>query len=58
MANNFFKTLEDFRESVENGEEFNLKLNGIEYYIAYFGDDNVISEPIGVNEQKFTRFDE
>ena len=25
MANNFFKTLEDFRESVENGEEFNLK---------------------------------
>ena len=54
MANNFFKTLEDFRESVESGEEFNLKLNGI----GYFGDDNVISEPFGVNEQKFSSFDE
>ena len=58
MANNFFKTLEDFRESIENGEEFNLKLNGIEYHIGYFGDDNVISEPFGVNEQKFSSFDE
>ena len=57
MANNFFKTLEDFRESVESGEEFNLKLNGIEYYIGYFGDDNVISEPFGVNDLKFSSFD-
>ncbi|MGQ7374849.1 hypothetical protein ACTGY2_00465 [Streptococcus suis] len=56
--NSFFKSIDDFRESIECGEEFNLKLNGIEYYIGYSGDDNVISEPYGVNEKKFNTFDE
>lgn len=32
--------------------------NGTEYYIGYFGGDNVISEPFGVNKQVFRTFDE
>ncbi|HFI0405994.1 hypothetical protein PWH33_10995 [Streptococcus suis] len=56
--NRFFNSIDDFRESIECGEEFNLKLNGIEYYIGYSGDDNVISESYGVNEKKFSTFDE
>ncbi|HEM4050974.1 TPA: hypothetical protein U1W10_000958 [Streptococcus suis] len=56
--NSFFTSIDDFRESIECGEEFNLKLNGIEYYIGYSGDVNVISEPFGVNEKKFNTFEE
>lgn len=58
MKKTFFSSLDELKAGFDCNMEYDIKLNGYEYYIGYFGEDRVISEPFGVNAQKFSTFDE
>ncbi|HFU4503884.1 TPA: hypothetical protein ACGPBB_001538 [Streptococcus suis] len=58
MTKPFFSSLDELREGFECNMEYDIKLNGYEYYIGYFGEDRVISEPFGVNVIIIEDFDD
>ncbi|HEM4137336.1 TPA: hypothetical protein U1W51_000903 [Streptococcus suis] len=58
MTKPFFSSLDELREGFDCNMEYDIKLNGHEYYIGYFGEDRVISEPFGVNVIIIKDFDD
>ncbi|HEM5988504.1 TPA: hypothetical protein U2C48_000766 [Streptococcus suis] len=58
MKKTFFSSLDELKEGFDCNMEYDIKLDGREYYIGFFGEERVISEPFGVNAIIVKDFDD
>lgn len=58
MKKTFFSSLDELKEGFDCNMEYDIKLDGREYYIVFFGEERVISELFGVNAIIVKDFDD